>query len=85
MMTRGLAGVDVGSFKVRAFVASAVFASVAGSLTAYYVGFISPSLASFSQSVEHLGSADHLDTHVGTHHCRHDGSQIINSMLGECA
>jgi len=47
-----VAGVDVGSFKVRAFVASAVFASVAGSLTAYYVGFISPSLASFSQSVE---------------------------------
>lgn len=45
-------GVDVGSFKVRAFVASAVFATVAGSLTAHYLGFVSPSLAAFTHSVE---------------------------------
>jgi branched-chain amino acid transport system permease protein len=45
-------GVDVGAFKVRVFVASAVFASVAGSLTAHYSGFITPTLASFIHSVE---------------------------------
>jgi branched-chain amino acid transport system permease protein len=45
-------GVDVGAFKVRVFVASAVFASVAGSLTAHYSGFITPNLASFIHSVE---------------------------------
>jgi branched-chain amino acid transport system permease protein len=45
-------GVDVGTFKVRAFVASAVFASVAGSLTAHYTGFITPNLAGFMHSVE---------------------------------
>jgi branched-chain amino acid transport system permease protein len=45
-------GVDVGAFKVRVFVASAVFASVAGSLTAHYTGFITPSLAGFMHSVE---------------------------------
>jgi branched-chain amino acid transport system permease protein len=45
-------GVDVARFKVRAFVASAVFAAVSGSLTAHYLGFISPSLAAFTHSVE---------------------------------
>jgi branched-chain amino acid transport system permease protein len=45
-------GVDVGAFKVRVFVASAVFASVAGSLTAHYSGFITPALAGFMHSVE---------------------------------
>jgi len=45
-------GVDVARFKVRAFVASAVFAAVSGSLTAHYLGFISPSIAAFSHSVE---------------------------------
>lgn len=45
-------GVDVPSFKVWAFVASAVFATVAGSLTAHYIGFVSPALAAFTQSVE---------------------------------
>ncbi|WP_028998314.1 branched-chain amino acid ABC transporter permease [Azohydromonas australica] len=47
-----VAGVDVGSFKVRAFVASAVFASVSGSLTGHYLGFISPALSAFTHSVE---------------------------------
>jgi branched-chain amino acid transport system permease protein len=45
-------GVDVAAFKVRVFVLSAVFAAVSGSLTAHYLGFISPSMASFSRSVE---------------------------------
>lgn len=45
-------GVDVGLFKARVFVASAVFASLSGSLTAHYLGFISPSLSSFTHSVE---------------------------------
>lgn len=45
-------GVNVPSFKVRVFVLSAVFASIAGSLTAHYSGFISPSLAGFMPSVE---------------------------------
>lgn len=45
-------GVDVGAFKVRAFVTSAVFAAVSGSLTGHYLGFVSPSLAAFTHSVE---------------------------------
>lgn len=45
-------GVDVAAFKVRAFVASAALASVSGSLTAHYIGFISPSMSSFTHSVE---------------------------------
>lgn len=45
-------GVDVTAFKVRVFVLSAVFASVAGSLTAHYSGFITPGLAGFMPSVE---------------------------------
>lgn len=45
-------GVNVGSFKVRAFVASAVFTTVSGSLTGHYLGFISPSMATFTTSVE---------------------------------
>lgn len=45
-------GVDVGRFKVRAFVASAIFAAISGSLTAHYLGFISPSIAAFTHSVE---------------------------------
>ncbi len=45
-------GVDVGSFKMKAFVSSAVFATVAGSCTAHYIGFVSPSLAAFTHSVE---------------------------------
>ncbi|HEY4068540.1 MAG TPA: branched-chain amino acid ABC transporter permease [Burkholderiaceae bacterium] len=45
-------GVNVGAYKVRVFVASAVFATVAGSLTGHYLGFISPSMSAFSHSVE---------------------------------
>ncbi len=45
-------GVNVPSFKVRVFVLSAVFASIAGSLTAHYNSFITPSLAGFMPSVE---------------------------------
>lgn len=45
-------GVDVAGFKARVFVLSAVFASVAGSLTAHYSGFITPGLAGFMPSVE---------------------------------
>jgi len=47
-----MTGVDVARFKVRVFVASAVFAAVSGSLSAHYFGFISPSLAAFAHSVE---------------------------------
>jgi branched-chain amino acid transport system permease protein len=46
------AGVDVASFKARAFAISAIFACVAGSLTAHYSGFITPGLSSFMRSVE---------------------------------
>ena len=45
-------GVDVASFKVRAFVLSAFLAAVSGSLTAHYLSFVSPSMASFTHSVE---------------------------------
>lgn len=45
-------GVDSGTFKAKAFVISAVFASVSGSLLGHYLGFISPSIASFTHSVE---------------------------------
>ncbi|MFU1929264.1 branched-chain amino acid ABC transporter permease [Bordetella hinzii] len=47
-----VAGVDVADYKVRAFAASAVFTSLAGGLTAHYLGFITPSLAGFTYSVE---------------------------------
>jgi branched-chain amino acid transport system permease protein len=46
------AGIDTASFKVRAFVISAVFASIAGSLTAHYTGFITPGLAGLLHSIE---------------------------------
>lgn len=45
-------GVDTTRFKVLVFVVSAVFASVAGSLQAHYMGFISPAEAGFFHSVE---------------------------------
>lgn len=45
-------GVDVAAFKVRAFVASAVLASISGSLMGHYLGFISPEMASFGHSIE---------------------------------
>ena len=45
-------GIDCAQQKVMVFVLSAVFAAVAGGLTAYYSGFITPAKASFLHSVE---------------------------------
>jgi len=45
-------GVDVARYKLAIFVFSAFFASVMGSLTAHYVGFVSPTLADFFHSIE---------------------------------
>ena len=44
-------GVNVSSYKVQIFVLSAVFASIAGSLYAHFVTFISPSSFGFMQSI----------------------------------
>lgn len=45
-------GIDVARFKLAAFVISAVYASVAGSLLAQFNRFISPDVAGFLHSVE---------------------------------
>lgn len=45
-------GIDSARQKVMVFVVSAVFAAIAGGLTAFYTGFITPSKASFMHSVE---------------------------------
>lgn len=45
-------GVDVTSFKVRVFVLSAVLASFMGSLSAHYVGFVTPGVAGYFHSIE---------------------------------
>lgn len=45
-------GVDVARYKVAIFVISAVFASLMGSVTAHYVGFVTPNLADFFHSIE---------------------------------
>jgi branched-chain amino acid transport system permease protein len=42
----------VTAMKVRVFVLSAVIASVMGSLSAHYVGFITPGIAGFQHSIE---------------------------------
>jgi branched-chain amino acid transport system permease protein len=47
-----VAGIDTVRFKTRIFVFSAVFASVMGSLSAHYVGFITPGVAGFFHSIE---------------------------------
>jgi branched-chain amino acid transport system permease protein len=47
-----VAGVDTTKFKVRVFVLSAVVASIAGSISAHYVGFITPGMAGFFHSIE---------------------------------
>ena len=47
-----VAGVDTTRLKVRIFVLSAVVASLAGSLSAHYVGFITPGIAGFFHSIE---------------------------------
>ena len=45
-------GVDVVRYKVAIFVLSAVFASLMGSVTAHYVGFVSPNFSDFFHSIE---------------------------------
>lgn len=45
-------GVQVVRYKVAIFVMSAVFASIMGSITALYVGFVTPNLADFFHSIE---------------------------------
>lgn len=50
----GTVGVDVASFKLKAFVISAVYTSVAGSELALMNRFISPDVAGFMHSVEML-------------------------------
>jgi branched-chain amino acid transport system permease protein len=45
-------GVKVRRYKAAIFVLSAVFASTMGSITALYVGFISPNMADFFHSIE---------------------------------
>ncbi len=47
-----VAGVDVVRYKVAIFVISAVFASLMGSVTAHYVGFVTPNFADFFHSIE---------------------------------
>ena len=47
-----VAGVDVTRYKVKVFVLSAVVASLAGSINAHYVGFVTPGVASFFHSIE---------------------------------
>ncbi|HXZ55909.1 MAG TPA: branched-chain amino acid ABC transporter permease [Burkholderiales bacterium] len=47
-----VSGIDSARQKVRVFVISALFAAVAGSLTAHYSGFITPSKLSFFHSIE---------------------------------
>jgi len=45
-------GVQVVRYKVVIFVLSAVFASIMGSITALYVGFVTPTIADFFHSIE---------------------------------
>jgi branched-chain amino acid transport system permease protein len=45
-------GVNVVRYKVSIFVLSAVFASIMGSITAHYIGFVSPNFADFFHSIE---------------------------------
>ncbi|WP_035626866.1 branched-chain amino acid ABC transporter permease [Herminiimonas sp. CN] len=47
-----VAGVDTTRCKVRVFVLSAVVASIVGSLSAHYVGFVTPGMAGFFHSIE---------------------------------
>lgn len=47
-------GVDVVRYKVVIFVLSAACASIMGSITAHYIGFITPSVSDFPHSIELL-------------------------------
>jgi len=48
------AGVDLARYKMAVFALSAVPTSIMGSLTAHYVGFVTPNLAGFTHSIEML-------------------------------
>lgn len=50
-------GVDVASYKLLAFVVSAVYAGVAGALMALFAGLVTPDLASFLRSIEFVTMA----------------------------
>jgi branched-chain amino acid transport system permease protein len=45
-------GVNIVRYKVAIFVMSAVFASIMGSITAHYIGFVTPNFADFFHSIE---------------------------------
>lgn len=47
-----VAGIDVISFKTRVFALSAALTSVMGSVTAHYVGLVTPGVAGFLHSIE---------------------------------
>ncbi|WP_035587687.1 branched-chain amino acid ABC transporter permease [Hippea jasoniae] len=47
-------GINVALYRMIAFIISAVYASVAGSFYAFYLGFISPSLFDLSTSINYL-------------------------------
>jgi branched-chain amino acid transport system permease protein len=47
-----VAGIQTTRVKVRIFVVSAVIASIAGSLSAHYVAFVTPGIAGFFHSIE---------------------------------
>ena len=47
-----VAGIDSARHKVRVFVISAVYASIAGGLTAHYAGFVTPAKVTFFHSIE---------------------------------
>lgn len=47
-----VAGIDVKAYKTAVFVLSAVIASIMGSLSAHYSGFVNPGIAHFTMSVE---------------------------------
>jgi len=45
-------GVNIVRYKVSIFVLSAAFASIMGSITAHYIGFVTPNFADFFHSIE---------------------------------
>jgi branched-chain amino acid transport system permease protein len=45
-------GVNIVRYKVSIFVLSAMFASIMGSITAHYIGFVTPNFADFFHSIE---------------------------------
>jgi len=47
-----VAGIDTARYKLFAFVLSAAFAALAGALSAFHAGFITPASASFLRSIE---------------------------------